>query len=316
MKYLLLLAIMMSVSPAFAADDYAFILKGRGNVFWKVIDQGVRETAAKNDINVLVYNTDDDQRPEAQLAICETVIERAPKVIVLGAATKAVGIECYKKAHAAGIIVADIDGNVTMDDAKAAGVPLAFSVGSDNVKIGRRAARYVAQNLDRPDPKILIIEGLPGSIVSDNRRDGFVDVLREKVPQARIVASLAGNWDRQAAMTITTDTLTRVPDLDVIYSVSDVMTMGVVEAVRVAGKSGQITIVSVDGIADARKAVRGRRIAADVAQLPYLMGKRAIELAQDAAAGKVTGVTEYVPTPLLTKPALEMENNKELKYVR
>jgi D-allose transport system substrate-binding protein len=304
--------------PAIAQDnnDYAFILKGRGNVFWKTVDQGIRETAEKNGIKPLIYNTDDDQTPEAQLNICMTVIERKPKVIVLGAATKAVGIECYKKARDAGIIVADVDGNVTVTDAKAAGVDMAFSVGSDNYKIGQQAATFVWQDTAKEAPKILIIEGLPGSIVGQQRRDGFKDVIAKSVPGAKIVASLASNWDRQKAMVIATDTMQREPDLDYIYSVSDAMSMGVVEAIRTAGKTAQVKLISVDGIADARKAVLDSRMAANVAQLPYLMGKRSVEMAIAATEGKIKGVTEYTPTPTLTADVLKQNKDPDLEFVR
>lgn len=49
-------------SPLATAQEkeYLFILKGRGNVFWKVIRQGVEETAKELGVKAVVLHTDDD----------------------------------------------------------------------------------------------------------------------------------------------------------------------------------------------------------------------------------------------------------------
>lgn len=309
-------AILVSMSTAFGAEgEYVFVLKGRGNIFWKTVYDGISETAKEKGITAVLYSTDNDQSPEAQLNICLTALARKPKVMVVGAATKSVGIECYRKALAAGILVADIDGNVTVEDAKAAGIELAFTVASDNTLIGHNAAQYVATIAPRTS-KILLIRGLPGSIVSEKRARGFLDGLKEALPGATIVASPAADWDRMKAMNITLDTLQREPDLDLIFSVSDVMTMGVVEALRVTGKERQIRVVSVDGIKDARDAILQGRMSGNVAQLPYLMGKRAVELAIEAANTPLRERTEYTPTPTLTKEVLEKMEDPNLAYLR
>ena len=103
-KYFALLYTLLlipSLCPA-QEGELVFVLKGRGNVFWQVINQGIRETAETLKLKAVIYNTDDDQSSEAQLNICLTALARKPKVVVMGAATKTIGIECYKKAAAAG----------------------------------------------------------------------------------------------------------------------------------------------------------------------------------------------------------------------
>lgn len=299
-----------------AQDEYAFVLKGRGNPFWQVIVQGINETAKANNIKASVYQLDNDQTSESQLNICLAALERRPKVLVLGASTKSVGLQCYKEAVQKGVAIADIDGNVTVEDAKQAGLNLAFSVGSDNYLIGQKAAEYAKSVATKPNPKVLVLGGLPGSIVSNKRVGGFESKLKELMPQARVVASLATDWDRLKAANITADVLQREPDLDIIFSASDVMTYGVVESVRAAGKTEQVQIISVDGNADVRKAIVEGKVAATVAQLPYLMGKRAVELAIAAGKKEKINPTEYTPTPVLTKTSLERNEDPNLQYMR
>jgi hypothetical protein len=55
---------------------------------------------------------------------------------------------------------------------------------------------------------------------------------------------------------------------------------------------------------------------ASVAQLPYLMGMRSVELAMDAAANHTTGHSETTATPVLTKDMLDANTDPMLRYVR
>lgn len=312
----LILSLLPSVVASAEDGEFLFILNGRGNVFWKVLREGVEDTSQELGVKAIVLHTDDDQTPEAQLTMCETALARKPKVVVMGAATKAVGIQCFRKAIKAGVIPADVDGNVTVEDAKAAGIDLAFSVASDNLLIGKYAAAYVGSIANKTNPRILVIKGLPGSIVSEKRAEGFLNELKRLLPNANIVATPSANWDRIKAMNTALDFMQRESQLDFIFSVSDAMTMGIVEGVKVAGRTDSVKVVSVDGTKDARNALMTGRMAANIAQLPYLMGKRSVELALQAARGSLHGYTEFTPTPTLTKELLETNKDPILQYLR
>ena len=55
---------------------------------------------------------------------------------------------------------------------------------------------------------------------------------------------------------------------------------------------------------------------ASVAQLPYLMGMRSVELAMNAVATHRLGQSEITATPVLTKEMLEAKKDPLLQYVR
>ena len=266
-------------------------------------------------VNGVMYQIDEDRDSVSQLNLCNTIIQKKPAVIVLGAVTKNVGIECFKNATAKGIKVADIDGNVSVEDAKESGFPLAFSVGSDNFLIGQTAATYLASLNQKPDPSIFIVEGLTGNTVSKKRVDGFKSKIIELIPQAKIVASIAGDWDRLRAANITTDILIKEPKLDYIFSASDVMTYGIIESVKVAKRS-EITIVSVDAQFQILNSIKSGKLKATVAQLPYLMGRRSVELAVKAVTENLNGHSEFTEIPIVTKEFLENKDNPVLKYIR
>ena len=160
------------------------------------------------------------------------------------------------------------------------------------------------------------MEGIIGSPPSTDRVSGFKQEIKRLMPQAEIINSISAEWDRLRALNITTDTLTRTPDLNVIFAANDMMALGAVEAVRAAGKTGQVMIIGVDGVPDARKAIKAGHLTASVMQFPYLIGKRSAELAVESVNGKVNGVTERTPLLILTKEVLEANKNPLLQYVR
>ena len=290
-------------------DEYAFILKARGNPYWQTMAEGIRDTAKARGIKAVIYLGEQDSDAEGFIAHCMTAIQRKPKVMVMAAVNPDVAVQCLKQATAAGIIVADIDGNISVEDAQKAGIKLAFSVGSDNFLIGQEAAEFAANLLKNSKSKVFVLEGAAENMPNQQRIDGFRAKLRELVPNADVVASISAEWDQLKAKNTTADILQKNPDIEVIYAVNDTMALGAAEAVRNSGKSEKVKIIGVDATAEARKAILEGHMTASVAQLSYLMGLRATELAIEAAQKPPAGLTEVIQTPLMTKESIASEKD-------
>jgi len=313
---------LVALSPgAYAADKYVFILKRIGNPYWQAIKQGIEDGGKEAGISLTVLSPNNDQAKEEHLNLCEAAISQKPAIVVLGAATTAIGLQCFREAQKQGIKVADIDATISVAQAKKSGVNLSFTIGADNTMIGRRAAQFIAgtsvsaMKTSRA-AKVLILEGVVGSPPSTDRVAGFKEELAKVLPQAKIVASTSAEWDRLRALNITADTLTKTPDLNAVFAANDVMALGAVEAIRAAGKTNQIIVVGVDGVPDARKAILAGRMTASITQLPYLIGKRSVELATKSVRGECSGRTERAPLLILTKSVLESKKDPLLQNLR
>ena len=94
------------------------------------------------------------------------------------------------------------------------------------------------------------------------------------------------------------------------------MALGAVEAVYAAGKGEQIIMIGVDGNSDAVKSIKAGRLNASVAQLPYLVGKQAVENVKKALAGEQVPADIAVPTLVLTKEVLDAGTEPMLQYVK
>ncbi len=312
-------ATLLLSSTAFAADKplYGVLMKTLANPFWGAMEQGVKAGADAAGVEYYLQAVESDQAAEPQLNTCNTMLERKPAVMITAAINSTILLPCLKKANEMKIPVVDLDNNLDPEVTKKAGVDIAFHIGSDNEAAGAQGADFVVSKLGK-DAKgpVLVIEGLGGNITGKHRADGFANQLKKMAPGLEVVASLPGDWDRGKAANITNDILTKHPDLVAIFAANDGMALGAVETTFAAGKGDKIIVVGVDGNSDAVKSINAGRLTASVAQLPYLVGKQAVENVKKVAMGeKVEGVI-YVPTLVLTKDVIAMKKEPMLEFVK
>jgi D-allose transport system substrate-binding protein len=312
-----ILAAALSTSAG-AADKPVFgvLLKTLSNPFWNAMQEGIKDGTDEAGVEYFLQAVESDQAAEPQLNTCNTMLERKPAVMITAAINSTILLPCLKQATDMGIPVIDLDANLDHDIAAKAGVKIAFTIGSDNTAAGAKGADFMAEKLKGQKGSILVIEGLAGNITGQKRAKGFADQLAKVAPDLKIVASLPGDWDRQKAANIANDTMTANPDLIGIFCANDTMALGAVESVYGAGKGGKIVIIGVDGNSDAVKAIKAGRLTASVAQLPYLVGKQAVEKAKALLDGKPADEYTYVQTLVLTKELMDAGTDPALKFVK
>ena len=312
------LTMALATTGAAAADKpvYGVLMKTLSNPFWGAMEQGVGAGSKEANVEYFLQAVESDQAAEPQLNTCNTMLEKKPAVMITAAINSTILLPCLKRANELKIPVVDLDGNLDPDITRKAGVEVAFHIGSDNEAAGGKGADYLAATLGK-DAKggVLVIEGLSGNVTGQKRARGFANELKKAAPGLTIVASLPGDWDRQKAANITNDTLQRNPDLLAIFCANDGMALGAVEAARAAGKD-KVVVVGVDGNSDAVKSILAGRLNASVAQLPYLVGKQAVENAKKVLAGGKVEETTAVPTLVLTKAVLEAKKEPMLEFVK
>ncbi|MEM0949972.1 MAG: substrate-binding domain-containing protein [Pseudomonadota bacterium] len=314
MKTLTATAVVALLAVPAHAETYGVLMKTLANPFWGAMELGVREGAEAAGVEYYLQAVESDQAAEPQLNVCNTMLERQPDAMITAAINSTILLPCLKRANDMGIPVVDLDGNLDHKIAADAGVDIAFSIGSDNVAAGGQGAEWLVEQVgaDASGP-VLVIEGLSGNVTGQKRASGFADKLGELAPGLEIVASLPGDWDRGKAANITNDVLTANPDLVAIFAANDGMALGAVEAVYAAGKGDQVTVIGVDGNSDAVKSIQSGRLNASVAQLPYLVGKQAVERVK---AGGDHPDWIYVPTMVLTKDILDAGTDPMLEFVK
>lgn len=207
------------------------------------------------------------------------------------------------RANRANIPVIILDNKVNDETLAAAGGHIASYIGSDNIEGGRIAGRYLADKLGGRG-KVAILEGVPGQEAGDQRLSGFIEALKAH-PEIEVVASQTANWERGQAFNVFQNILQSHPEVQALFSCSDNMALGAIEAITAAGRGDDIMVVGFDAIDDARLAIGKGTMEGSLAQYPSEIGRLGIEYAYKLLNGET--IPEYVPTKIemITKQNLD-----------
>jgi ABC-type sugar transport system substrate-binding protein len=194
--------------------------------------------------------------------------------------------------------IVNIDSPVDPPAAKRAGVHIRTFVGTDDFAAGGVAAAEMVSLLQQGGT-VALFNGTAGSVNSRRRLGGFMRGIRGS--RVRVVARLNADYRRTTAEIAAERVLQRHPRLSGFFAANDLMALGIADATRAAGKSTNVEIIGVDGIAEALDAVRSGSISATVSQYPYVMGKMAVEACVAAVRGARLPAKVDSPVALVTK---------------
>lgn len=173
-----------------------------------------------------------------------------------------------------GVTVVNIDSGT---DPQPDRVPV---VATDNVAAAEEATEYLIEEMGG-EGEVAFIPFQPGTATNDTRTEGFKNVLEEN-PDVELVAEQSSESDQNVALEVTENILTANPNLDAIYAANEPGVLGAAEAVRRAGKEGDVTIVGWDTAPDEVQAVEDGVVSALVAQNPFRMGYDGVNAAVGA----------------------------------
>ena len=116
-------------------------------------------------------------------------------------------------------------------------------------------------------------------------------------PDIKIVAKQTANFDRAAALDVTTNLLQANPGVSGVFAENDEMALGAVQALGAkAGKD--VKVVGFDGTTDGLAAIKAGTMVASIAQQPAKLGQLAVEQAAKALKGDKVDAT--VPVSVVT----------------
>jgi ribose transport system substrate-binding protein len=283
--------------PARSANDQpkkiqkiALMVQDMSNPFFSAMDKGAKEAAAK------IGATENTQ--DAQLDLgnqnnqVDAFIQQGVNLIVISAVDGS-GIQpAIDRAKQAGIIVVAVDTPAKDADAL---------VMTNAIEAGKKSCQYLFQQMGGKG-KILLVDGTPIQTIID-RIDGCNTVLKS-YPNIKVAGHQSSKNDRASGLAVTTDMLTAAPDVQGIFGMNDPSALGAVLAVEQAHKQGQIKVTGVDGSPEGVSELKrsGSPFIGTATQNPAEMVRRAVQIAQDIAAGKPPAqTTVLIPSVLVTR---------------
>ena len=276
-----------------------------GSDWWKTLIQGAKDEAAKKGVKIEVLDANGDT--VRQNEDINTLILKKVDAIIINTNDPLGLAQSIKAANEAKIPVVAV--NCALDDALLKTV-YGYVV-EDQVATGARggylmgpavAAKYPGLK----DAKAVVIGGYPGDVLSDLRAKGFMQGYKKWVDEnsgkgvpLTYLPMRYGHWIPNDALPVMRDIATANPDLKVVFSESDVMHAGLVQALKAAGIWDNIVMAEYDGYETTVKEMIDNPkgpVQVLTTNEPYRQGVAAVDMAIRAASGHAAEGTVFVDT--------------------
>ena len=273
-----------------AALRLAAVLKFFGNPYDQQLAYGMAARAEELGLYIDIQAGATESDNEGQRAVMDEMVNKGYNAILISPQTDTNLSAAVHKARKQKIVV------VNVDDAVDGGANC--FVGPNQFENGVQAARYFMLEI-RSGGKVAVIRGYSDDYGAEQRTRGFVETLDKSAFQ--IVAQVACAWDLQMALLQATRILEQHPDLVGIFGNNDIMALGASQAVKAAGKSGQVLVVGRDGIKPALESILSGGMKATVDTMALEMGRIAVDAAVSILQGHHVPAVVVTPQRLVTK---------------
>ncbi|WP_416151619.1 ABC transporter substrate-binding protein [Salipaludibacillus sp. HK11] len=229
--------------------------------------------------------SDGQQQQENQISAIRSFISQEVDAIVFSPVVETGFETVMQEAKDAGIPIFLADRAVDIEDDS---LWVTF-LGSDFVEEGRKAARWLVEEMADHDGEINIVElqGTVGSAPAIDRKAGFEEVLEDH-PQFVITQSQTGDFTRTDGKEVMESFLRSDGDnIDVLYSHNDDMAIGAIQAIEEYGlkPAEDIIVIGVDAVKGAFEAMVAGKMNVTIECNPQF-GPQLVELIEDHIGGE------------------------------
>jgi len=172
-------------------------------------------------------------------------------------------------------------------------------VAGNNPELGAISARYMVDAL-KGKGDIVVLRGIP-TVIDDQRVDAFMKGIQGT--QIKVLDMKHANWNRDDGFNVMQDFLARFPKIDAVWAQDDDIALGVIEAVKQAGREKEMFIVGGAGMKSMiQRVMEGDRLTPVDVLYPPAMISTAMEITALHFYGDVPVEGSYIlGSPLITK---------------
>lgn len=180
-------------------------------------------------------------------------------------------------------------------------------VAGNNPELGRVSGEYMKEAMGGKG-KIVVLRGIP-TVIDDQRVDAFMEVIKDT--DIEVLDMKHANWNRDDGFDVMQDFLARFPEIDAVWAQDDDIALGVIEAVKQAGREDELFIVGGAGMKDIIKRVMDgdRLVPVDVLYPPAM-----IATAMEVTALKFVSSAPIQGSYVLGSPLITQENAKDYYF--
>jgi len=267
--------------PALAQEKKTLALVTNASAdFWTIARRGVEKAATE----LPKYNVEMHVVSEATAAeqrrILDDLLTKGVAGVSISAVDSANSTDILNKVASQAVLFTT--------DSDAPQTERSLYIGTDNVAAGAEAGELVKKAL--PDGgKIMMFVGTMGADNARERVEGVRKALAGS--KVEVIDVRTDEVDFARAKRNVEDTLTKYPDIAGLVGLWSYNTPQIVEAVRAAGKTGQVKIIGFDEDPVTLRGIADGAIEATVVQQPYEFGYQSMTL----LAKYIEGDKSFIP---------------------
>jgi ribose transport system substrate-binding protein len=260
------------------ADDVyiPLISKGFQHQFWQAVKAGAEQAAKEANVKITFEGPETEAMVDKQIDMLSADLAKHPNAIGFAALDSKAAIPLLKKAQAANIPVIAFDSGVDSD------IPLTTCT-TDNLAAAGLAADKMAEAIGDAGEVAVVVHDQTSRTGID-RRDGFLNRMKEKHPNIKIVSVQYGGGDHLKSAEIAKAIIQANPNLKGIFGANEGSAEGVAIGVKESGK--KLVIIGYDSGKEQKDAIVSGAMAGAITQNPVGIGKCVVESALKALKGE------------------------------
>jgi ribose transport system substrate-binding protein len=278
---MILAAALLAVAPMAVSAQTIYIpliSKGFQHQFWQAVKLGAEQAAKEFKVTITFEGPENETMVDKQIDMLTAALAKKPNAIGFAALDSQAAIPLLKKAQAAKIPVIAFDSGVDSD------IPIT-TASTDNAVAAAGAADAMAKAIGGSGEVALVVHDQT-SASGTLRRDGFVNQIKAKYPNIKIVDIQYGGGDHLKSTEITKTLLQAHPNLKGIFASNEGGAIGAVNGVKEAGKTGKVVLIGFDSGKAQIDAIRSGLMTGAITQNPVGIGYETVKAAVMALKGQ------------------------------
>ena len=267
----------LSVGYASAEEVYIpLISKGFQHQFWQAVKAGADQAGKDFNVKVTFEGPETEAMVDKQIDMLSAALSKKPNAIGFAALDSKAAIPLLKKAQAAKIPVITFDSGVDSD------IPLSTAT-TDNVAASSLAADKMAELIGGEGDVAVIVHDQTSRTGID-RRDGFLNQMKNKYPKIKVVSVQYGQGDQLKSTEIAKTVLQANPNLKGYFGANEGSIIGVLNAAKETKR--KLVIIGYDSGKQQKAAIADGSQAGAITQNPVGIGYKTVEAAVKALKGE------------------------------
>lgn len=245
-------------------------------------------------------------KPEKQIADIEDMLTRGVDGLVILATESAPLTPIARKAKEKGVFIVNVDRGFLEPVAD-------VFIEGDNVAFGRKSAEFIVKKLNGKG-NIVVLTGIPCTVDTD-RVNAAMEVFKRH-PDIKILGQQPANWNRQKGLEVMQNFLTQHKKIDAVWAQDDDVALGVLQAIKEAGREKEMWVFPGAGMKDVVKMVMDKNpsVPADITYPPSMIATGIHFAVSSLRDGKRRQVAEFMPRHLLIDVELVTPDNASTFY--